>query len=120
MFQCFKLQLTIQQCQGQEHSDKSVGIFESDRLSCHVVPGLNIETADIAINNSHNIITFDSSLQMIQEFDVTSFVNDLANFLTTEKQFICGDLNINALEHNLTDGDNKLYVYNCKPWFKFS
>lgn len=84
-----------------------------------MVPGLDIETADIAINNSHNIITFSSSLS-IQEFNAISFVNDLANFLTTEKQFICGDLNINALEHNLTGGDNKLYVYNCKPWFKFS
>lgn len=53
---------TIQQCQGQEHSDKSVGIFESDRLSCHVVSGLEIETADIAINNNSHNIKFDSSL----------------------------------------------------------
>lgn len=48
---------------------------------------------------------------------------DLSMFselLTKEKQFICGDLNINALEHNLTGGDNKLFVYKCKPWFKFS
>lgn len=83
-----------------------VAVFVSDRLQCHVMPNLNLETADclyLQITLSHIFILDLIAVYRLQEFSIERFVTEFDTTLANIKSknvIVNGDLNINTLEQS--------------------